>query len=99
MMDAVKRGGDRQQLHEKIREYSMMAGEQVKKYGNENNLVELIAADEAFGMTKEEIVALLEPKNFVGRAPQQTQEFLDEVVRPILDANKDILGVKAEINV
>jgi adenylosuccinate lyase len=77
----------------------MMAGEQVKKYGNENNLVELIAADEAFGMTKEEIVALLEPKNFVGRAPQQTQEFLDEVVKPILDANKDILGVKAEINV
>ena len=99
MMDAVKRGGNRQELHEKIREYSMMAGEQVKKYGNENNLVDLIAADDAFGMTKEEIVALLEPKNFVGRAPEQTEEFLQEVVAPILDANQDILGVKAEINV
>jgi adenylosuccinate lyase len=99
MMDAVKRGGNRQELHEKIREYSMMAGEQVKKYGNENNLVDLIAADPAFGMTKEEITSILEPANFVGRAPQQTEEFLTEVVQPILDANKDILGIKAEINV
>ena len=99
MMDAVKRGGDRQELHEKIRTYSMQAGEQVKKYGNENNLVDLIAADPAFGMTKEEIVAILQPINFVGRAPQQTIEFLTEVVKPVLDANKDILGVKAEINV
>ncbi|MBQ8914257.1 MAG: adenylosuccinate lyase, partial [Lachnospiraceae bacterium] len=99
MMDAVKRGGNRQELHEKIRTYSMQAGEQVKKYGNENNLVDLIAADEAFGMSKEDIVKILEPKNFVGRAPQQTREFLDEVVKPILDANADILGVKAEINV
>lgn len=99
MMDAVKRGGNRQELHEKIREYSMMAGEQVKKYGNENNLVDLIANDDAFGMSKEEIIALLEPKNFVGRAPEQTEEFLSEVIKPILDANKDILGVKAEINV
>ena len=72
MMDAVKRGGNRQELHEKIREYSMIAGEQVKKYGNENNLVELIACDSAFGMTREEIEALLDPKNFVGRAPEQT---------------------------
>ncbi|MDE6026166.1 MAG: adenylosuccinate lyase [Lachnospiraceae bacterium] len=99
MMDAVKRGGNRQDLHEKIRSYSMMAGEQVKVYGNENNLVDLIAADSAFGMTKEEITALLEPINFVGRAPQQTDEFLTEIVKPILDANKEILGVKAEINV
>ncbi len=99
MMDAVKRGGDRQELHEKIRTYSMQAGEQVKKYGNENNLVDLIAADPAFGMTKEEIIAILQPINFVGRAPQQTTEFLSEVVKPVLDANKDILGVKAEINV
>ena len=99
MMDAVKRGGNRQELHEKIREYSMIAGEQVKKYGNENNLVELIACDSAFGMTREEIEALLDPKNFVGRAPEQTAEFLAEQIHPILDANKDILGVKAEINV
>lgn len=99
MMDAVKRGGDRQELHEKIRTYSMQAGEQVKKYGNENNLVDLIAADDSFGMSKEEIVSILDPKNFVGRAPEQTTEFLEEIVAPILEANKDILGVKAEINV
>ena len=99
MMDAVKRGGNRQELHEKIRTYSMQAGEQVKKYGNENNLVDLIAADSSFGMSKEEIEKILEPINFVGRAPQQTEEFLDEVVKPILEANKEILGVTAEINV
>ena len=99
MMDAVKRGGNRQELHEKIREYSMLAGEQVKKFGRENDLVDRIAADPDFGMTKEEIVSILEPKNFVGRAPEQTREFLAEVIQPILDENKDILGVTAEINV
>ena len=99
MMDAVKRGGNRQELHEKIREYSMEAGRQVKALGLENNLVDLIAADPAFGMTKEEITAILEPKNFVGRAPEQTREFLAEIVKPILDANKDELGMTAEINV
>ncbi len=99
MMDAVKRGGNRQELHELIREYSMQAGATVKKEGKENNLVDLIAADPAFGMTKEEIEALLEPKNFVGRAPEQTEEFITEVVKPVLDANKDILGMTAEINV
>lgn len=91
MMDAVKRGGNRQELHELIREYSMQAGATVKKEGKENNLVDLIAADPAFGMTKEEIEAILEPKNFVGRAPEQTEEFITEVVKPVLDANKDIL--------
>ena len=99
MMDAVKRGGNRQELHELIREYSMQAGAAVKKEGKENNLVDLIAADPAFGMTKEEIEAILEPKNFVGRAPEQTEEFITEVVKPVLDANKDILGMTAEINV
>ncbi len=99
MMDAVKRGGNRQELHELIREYSMQAGATVKKEGKENNLVDLIAADPAFGMTKEEIEAILEPKNFVGRAPEQTEEFITEVVKPVLDANKDILGMTAEINV
>ncbi|MDE7367552.1 MAG: adenylosuccinate lyase [Lachnospiraceae bacterium] len=99
MMDAVKRGGNRQDLHEKIREHSMAAGAVVKQEGKENDLVDRIAADPAFGMTKEEIVGLLEPKNFVGRAPQQTEEFLSEVVQPILDANQDILGLTAEINV
>ena len=99
MMDAVKRGGNRQELHERIREHSMAAGAVVKKEGKENDLVDRIAADPAFGMTKEEIEALLEPKNFVGRAPEQTEEFLDEVVQPILDANRDILGMTAENNV
>ncbi len=99
MMDAVKRGGNRQDLHEKIREHSMAAGAVVKKEGKENDLVDRIAADPAFGMTKEEIEALLEPKNFVGRAPEQTEEFLNEVVQPILDANQELLGLTAEINV
>ena len=99
MMDVVKRGGNRQELHELIREYSMQAGATVKKEGKENNLVDLIAADPAFGMTKEEIEAILEPKNFVGRAPEQTEEFITEVVKPVLDANKDVLGMTAEINV
>ena len=99
MMDATLKGGDRQELHEKIRTYSMEAGARVKREGLENNLVDLIAGDPSFGMSKSEIEALLEPKNFVGRAPEQTEEFLEEVVRPILDANRDVLGMKAEINV
>ncbi len=99
MMDAVKRGGNRQELHERIREHSMAAGAVVKQEGKENDLVDRIAADPAFGMAKEEIEALLEPKNFVGRAPQQTEEFLTEVIQPILDANQDILGLTAEITV
>ena len=77
----------------------MAAGAVVKQEGLENDLVDRIAADPAFGMTKEEIEAILEPKNFVGRAPEQTAEFLEEVVQPILDANADILGLTAEINV
>ena len=99
MMDAVKAGGDRQELHERIRELSMEAGRTVKVEGKDNDLLERIAADPAFGMTKEEIEAILEPKNFVGRAPEQTEEFITEVVKPVLDANKDILGMTAEINV
>ena len=99
MMDATMRGGDRQVLHEKIREHSMAAGAVVKVEGKENDLVDRIANDPAFGMTKEMIEELLEPKNFVGRAPQQTEEFITEVVKPILDANVDVLGMTAEINV
>ncbi len=99
MMDATMRGGDRQVLHEKIREHSMAAGAVVKVEGKENDLVERIANDSAFGMTKEMIEDLLEPKNFVGRAPQQTEEFITEIVNPILSANRDILGMTAEINV
>ncbi|MCQ2492100.1 MAG: adenylosuccinate lyase [Lachnospiraceae bacterium] len=99
MMDAVKRGGDRQELHELIRVHSMEAGRVVKVEGKENDLLERIAADPAFGTTMEELQAIMEPKNFVGRAPEQTEEFILEVVNPILEANKDILGMTAEINV
>ena len=99
MMDAVKRGGNRQELHELIRTHSMAAGKVVKEEGKENDLVDRIAADKAFGMTKEEIESILEPKNFVGRAPEQTEEFITEVIQPILDANQDVLGMTAEINV
>ena len=99
MMDAVAAGGNRQELHEKIRTYSMEAGAVVKKEGKENDLVDRIAKDPAFGMSKEQIEALLEPKNFVGRAPEQTKEFIEEVVQPVLDANAELLGMTAQINV
>ena len=99
MMDAVKQGGNRQELHEKIRQLSMEAGKTVKEEGKDNNLVDLIAADPAFGLTKEQIEANLKPELYIGRAPRQVEVFLRDVVRPILDANKEELGVKAEINV
>ena len=99
MMDAVKEGGNRQELHEKIRQLSMEAGKTVKEEGKENNLVDLIAADPAFGLTKEQIEANLKPELYVGRAPRQVEVFLRDVVNPVLEANKSELGVKAEINV
>jgi adenylosuccinate lyase len=99
MMDAVKAGGDRQELHEKIRQHSMEAGRMVKVEGKENDLLERIAADPAFGMTMEQLESIMDPKNFVGRAPEQTEEFITEVVNPILESNKEMLGMKAEINV
>ena len=99
MMDAVKKGGNRQQLHERIRQLSMEAGENVKKRGMDNNLLKLIAADEAFQLTLEELQAGMDPAKYVGRAPLQVEQFLKEVVEPVLEKNKDILGMKAEINV
>ena len=99
MMDAVKKGGDRQELHEKIRKYSMIAGARVKQEGLDNNLCELILADPAFMITREEMDNILRPENFIGRCPQQVDEFIAECVNPILDANKDILNETAEINV
>ena len=99
MMDAVKEGGNRQELHEKIRQLSMQAGKTVKEEGKDNNLVDLIAADPAFGLTKEQIEANLKPELYVGRAPRQVEVFLRDVVRPVLDAHKEELGVTAEINV
>ena len=99
MMDAVKAGGDRQELHERIRQLSMEAGRNVKEKGLDNNLLELIAADPAFGLSLEDLQACMEPSRYVGRAPKQVDEFLSEVVNPILDANKEDLGMTAEINV
>ena len=99
MMDAVKQGGNRQELHEKIRQLSMEAGKTVKEEGKDNNLVDLIAADSAFGLTKEQITETLKPELYVGRAPRQVEVFLRDVVQPVLDANKGELGMTAEINV
>lgn len=99
LMDAVKKGGDRQELHERIRVHSMAAAAVVKQDGGKNDLIDRIAADPAFMMTKEEILATMKPENFVGRAPQQTADFLSEVIKPILDSNKDLLGINVEINV
>lgn len=99
MMDAVKAGGDRQELHEKIRTLSMEAGKTVKEEGKENNLLELIAADPSFNMTLEELEACMEPSRYTGRSGRQVEMFLRDVVNPVLEANKHILGMKSEINV
>lgn len=99
MMDAVKAGGDRQELHERIREHSMAAGRVVKEEGKPNDLLERIAADPAFGMTMEQLLNVMKPENFVGRAPQQVEEFLDEYIKPVLKENESVLGMSAEINV
>ena len=99
MMDAVKAGGDRQELHERIRQLSMEAGRNVKEKGLDNNLLELIAEDPVFGLTMEDLKKTMDPSKYVGRAPQQVDEFLSEVVNPILEANKEVLGMTAEITV
>ena len=99
MMDAVKAGGDRQELHERIRTLSMEAGRNVKERGLENNLLELIAADSAFNMSLEELKNTMDPAKYTGRAKEQTEEFILEVIQPLLDQNKDLLGLKADIKV
>ena len=99
MMDAVKAGGDRQELHEKIRQLSMQAGKTVKEEGKDNNLLELIAADPSFHLSLEDLEASMQPERYVGRAPKQTEEFITEVISPILEKNKEVLGLTAEINV
>lgn len=99
MMDAVKRGGDRQELHEKIRQHSMAASKVVKEEGGENDLLERIANDKSFGVTLEELEAILQPSKYVGRAPQQTTDFLNEVVYPAIAPYENIEDEKAEITV
>ena len=99
MMDAVKAGGDRQELHERIRELSMEAGRNVKVEGEDNNLLDLIAADPMFGLTREELEASMDPAKYVGRAPYQTEQYLQTVIRPLLAENAEALGWVSEINV
>jgi len=99
MMDAVKAGGDRQELHERIRELSMEAGRMVKVEGQDNNLLELIAADPAFNMTLEELRETMDPSKYTGRAKEQVDSFLSKVVKPVLDENQDVLGMTVEIHV
>ena len=99
MMDAVKNGGDRQELHERIRELSMEAAKNVKAEGKENNLLELIAADSAFHMNLEELQETMEPSRYIGRAKEQTETFLKDFIRPILAENESLLGLSADISV
>lgn len=99
MMDAVKAGGDRQELHERIRTLSMEAGHNVKVEGKENNLLELIAADPAFNMTLEDLQKTMDPSKYVGRAKEQVEAYLAKVIHPLLEERKELLGMKAEINV
>ena len=99
MMDAVKAGGDRQELHERIRELSMEAGAVVKNEGGKNDLIERIAKEPMFGMSLEDLQKVLDPKKYVGRAPQQTEEYINEVVKPVIEANKDGLIDNAELSV
>ncbi|MFR1727841.1 lyase family protein, partial [[Clostridium] hylemonae] len=99
MMDAVKAGGDRQELHERIRELSMEAGKNVKEKGLDNNLLELIAADPAFNLSEEELKKTMDPSRYTGRAALQVEAFLKDTAAPVLEANRDVLGMSAEINV
>lgn len=99
MMDAVKKGGDRQQLHEKLRVHSQAAARVVKEEGGANDLIDRVVADPAFMVTREEVEAILEPSHFIGRSREQVEAFLEDVIQPLLDANRDVLGEKQELNV
>jgi adenylosuccinate lyase len=98
-MEAVKRGGDRQELHEIIREYSMKAAYRVKQEGKDNNLMDLIMNDESFKMSKEEMLSIMDPKNFVGRAPEQVVEFVNETLEPAIKDFKESIGLKVDLHV
>lgn len=98
LMEAVKRGGDRQELHERIRVHSMEAAKQVKLEGNRNDLIERIAADEAFGLSLEEIKSVLRAENYIGRAPQQVEDFINEYIQPVLEGN-GVQGIEVELKV
>lgn len=99
MMRETKKGGDRQELHEALRVHSLAAAKVVKEEGKENDLVDRIAADPKFTVTKEEMEAVLKPENYTGRSAEQVESFLKECIRPVLEANKEILGEKSELSV
>lgn len=99
MMTAVKKGGDRQELHEKLRQHSIAAAKVVKEEGEDNDLIDRVCADKSFNLTKEEITAVLKPINFVGRSVEQVDEFIAEYITPLREANSDILNEKAELSV
>jgi adenylosuccinate lyase len=99
MMESVKRGGDRQELHERVRVHSMAAAAQVKQEGKPNDLLERILADDTFKLTREELMAAVKPENFIGRAPSQVEDFLTEYIDPILKANEEELGLTASLSV
>ena len=99
MMDAVRRGGDRQELHERLREHSMAAARHVKEEGGDNDLIERVCADPAFGLKREEVDAILDPARFTGRSAEQVEEYLRDVVRPVLEANSGLLGERAQLSV
>ncbi|SFB99985.1 adenylosuccinate lyase [Alkalibacterium subtropicum] len=99
LMEAVRRGGDRQELHEKIRMHSMASARRVKEEGLDNDLIDRIASDEAFNISKEDLMKVLKAENYTGRASGQVDEFISGYVQPILDANKDLLGMDAEVKV
>lgn len=99
MMESVKRGGDRQELHENIREHSMAAAQRVKGEGLDNDLIKRIMEDDSFNLSKEEILAIIDPNKFIGRAPSQVVEFIAEYVDPIIESNKDAIEIQSEINV
>ena len=99
MMKAVKKGGDRQELHERLRTHAVAAAAVVKQEGLPNDMIARVEADPAFGLSREEIEAELSPEAFTGRAPQQVEEYLAEVIRPLLNANADAVGQKAELSV
>ena len=97
MMEAVKRGGDRQELHEKIRELSMIAGNRVKEEGLDNNLLELIAAEPLFGLSMEDVTKLLNPSDYIGRSPQQVTEFVEEYLEPLFEEHREDLVRDVEL--
>jgi len=99
LMEAVKKGGDRQELHERIREHSMAAGSRVKDEGLNNDLLERIAADDAFGLTLEDVKTLLNPQDYIGRSAEQTQELIEEFIKPIFEQRREDIGGEVELRV